>query len=203
MGRIGLLICLLFWGIRLPASDPAGRFKLSEPVQMRYQETRTLALLSEPWKGSGYLLADPSGTMVKLQLSPQRVIMVATPSRLLYFDSSSGERHRIRLPTSMPQAEGIVLLRQLLQGNFQPIRGHYHIEYVEEGKNWSLQLLPKDPESAPFRKVSMHGDLEGNRQVLEIVERDGDRSVTRMVLDARGDKLTYTIARLVQEAAGE
>ncbi len=203
MGRIVLWCCLLGWGAALWAADPASRLKLSEPVQMRYRETRRLALLSQPWQGTGYLLADPAGTLVKLQLSPRRVIMIATPDRLLYYDASTGERHRVSLPAPLPQAEGIVLLQHLLRGDLEPVRRDYRIGFQEGGRGWKLKLVPKTPDSAAFKEVSLSGDLEGRRQVLEMTERDGDTTITEMTLDDRGAGLAYTIARLLREAAGE
>ncbi len=203
MGRIALLCWLLWWGTQLLAADPASRLKLSEPVQMRYRETRILTLLAQPWQGRGYLLADVDGTLVKLQLSPQRVIMIATPDQLLYYDSSSGERHRVPLPAPVPQAEGIVLLQQLLRGDLEPVRRDYRIEYFETGQGWELKLVPKASISAAFKEVTLTGDLEGHRQVLEMTEQDGDRTITEMTLDDRGAKLAYTIARLLREAEGE
>ncbi len=203
MGRITVLCGLLWWCAVVCAADPAARLRLTEPVQLRYQETRSLALLSHPWQGSGYLLADPEGTLVKLQLSPERVIMIATPKELLYYASDSGERHRVSLPVPVPQLEGIILMQQLLRGELDPIRRRYRLDYREDKQGWALELTPRNPETAPFSKVSLRGDLQGQRQVLEITEQDGDHTVTEMTLDDRGARLTYTIARLVREAAGE
>lgn len=194
-----------WWILWLPAAlaaDPAEQLKLTVPVQFRYQETRTLALLSRPWHGSGFMLADPDGTLVKLQLAPERVIMIAAPAELLYYHPGRGERRRLQLPAPVPQAEGIELLRQLLKGELEPIRRRYLLDYRESKDGWRLDLTPKDPESSPFRAIALRGDSEG-RRVLEIVERDGDSSVTELALDEAGDRLRFTIARLYQEAAEE
>lgn len=202
MARLIFLLWLGCWARLGEADDPAQRLKLTEPVQLSYQETRTLALLAQPWQGRGFLLADPEGTLVKLQLSPQRVIMVATPSELLYFDPGSGERHQVPLPAPVPQAEGIVLLQQLLRGDLESIRRRYRVDYGEDGQGWRLQLTPLKGQG-PYREVSLRGEGEGKRQVLVILEKDGDRTVTEMTLDERGPQLSYTIERLLREALGQ
>ncbi|MFN3919353.1 MAG: hypothetical protein ACK4JF_03570 [Methylohalobius sp.] len=200
--KIGLW-WLSLWLSAALAADPGERLKLTAPVQFRYEETRTLALLSQPWHGSGFMLADADGTLVKLQLAPERLIMIAAPQELLYYAPGSGERRRLPLPAPVPQAEGIVLLRHLLKGELEPIRRQYHLDYRESGQGWRLNLIPKNPDSAPFRAIALRAAPEKNRRVLEIVERDGDRSTTELILDEQGDRLRLTIARLRQEAAGE
>ncbi len=59
--KIGLW-WLTLWLSAALAADPGERLKLTAPVQFRYEETRTLALLSQPWHGSGFMLADADGT---------------------------------------------------------------------------------------------------------------------------------------------
>lgn len=194
---------LALWLPAALAADPTERLQIVEPLQFRYEETRILALMAQPWHGSGFMLADPDGTLVKLQLAPERIIMIAAPGELLYHDPGSGERRRLPLPAAVPQVEGIVLLKHLLRGEFEPIRRQYHLDYRESKEGWQLDLTPKDPESAQFRAIALHADPEDRRRVLEIVEHDGDRSVTELILDERGDRLRFTIARLRQEATGE
>ncbi|WP_152486084.1 LolA family protein [Methylohalobius crimeensis] len=194
---------IALWLPAVLAGDPAERLNISEPIQFRYQETRLLALLAEPWQGSGFMLADPDGTLVKLQLAPQRIIMIAAPDELLYYDPGIGERRRLPLPAEVPQVEGIVLLQHLLRGELEPIRRRYRLDYRETADGWRLDLSPKKPESAPFRTVVLRGDAEGRRRVLEITEPDGDRSMTELILDDQGDRLRFTIARLREEAVGK
>jgi len=202
VARLIVLVWLACWARLGLGDDPAQRLKLSEPVQLSYKETRTLALLAQPWRGRGYLLADPQGTLVKLQLSPQRVIMAATPRELLYFDPASGERYRLPLPAPPPQAEGILVLQQLLRGDLESIRRRYRVDYEEDEQGWRLKLAPLSDDS-PYRQVLLRGDAQGKRQVLVVIEQDGDRTVTEMTVDERGSQLSYTIARLLQEALGQ
>ncbi len=193
---------LILWLPAALATDPTERLQITQPVQFRYEETRTLALMAQPWRSSGFMLVDPGGTLVKLQLAPERIIMIAAPDELLYHDPGRGERRRLPLPAAVPQVEGIVLLKHLLKGEFEPIRRQYHLDYRKSKAGWQLDLTPKDPESAPFRAIGLRADSE-RRRVLEIVERDGDRSTTELILDEQGDQLRFTIARLRQEASGE
>lgn len=194
---------LALWLPAALAADPAEQLKLTAPVQFYYTETRTLSLLAQPWRGSGFMLADPDGTLVKLQLAPERIIMIAAPGELLYYDPSRNERRRLLLPAPFPQVEGIVLLKHLLKGELEPIRRRYHLDYRTHEAGWQLDLTPKDPAAAPFQAIGLRADATGGQRVLEIIERNGDRSVTELTLDERGDRLRFTIARLRQEATGE
>ncbi|HHH38622.1 MAG TPA: outer membrane lipoprotein carrier protein LolA [Sedimenticola sp.] len=193
---------LWLWLCWLPvwAADPAARLQLDQPRQFHYEETRHLALLARPWQGSGFLLADPDGTLVKLQLLPERLILVATPDELLYYHPASGERRRLPLPTALPQVQGIVLLQRLLRGDLQAVAADFSLDERETAAGWRLVLTPKHPDSH-FRRVTLGED--NGRRYLEIVEADGDR--TRMILtpDEQGPHLRVRIARLVQQAWGE
>ncbi|MBS1212515.1 MAG: outer rane lipoprotein carrier protein LolA, partial [Proteobacteria bacterium] len=61
-------------------------------AEFRYEETHTLELMAEPWHGQGYLLSAPDGSLVKLQLTPQRVIMAISGGQMYYYDPGQGQR---------------------------------------------------------------------------------------------------------------
>lgn len=194
---LSLLLAHATW-----ADPPAiyQRLRLDQTSQFRYLESRSLALLDQPWLGSGYLLAAPDGTLIKLQLSPHRVIMAATARELLYFDSHSGERRRLALPARHPQVAAIGLLQDLLSGRWQRIETQYQAQLQESTGGWRLTLTPTAVTDAPFAKITLEGD--DRRRILTLEEADGDRSRTEMELDQRGATLQYTIARLLREAGG-
>ncbi len=177
------------------------RLHLDQPAQFQYKETRQLKLFTSPWQGDGYMLASPGGVMIKLQLSPHRVIMAATPDELLYFDSRTGERRRLSLPSPYPQVQGVLLLRHLMQGDLDEVRRHYKMSVTQDGRQWQIRLLPLDPEATPFKKVTLQG--QGKQRLLTLEEKDGDLSRTEFILDQQGPDLQYAIARLLREARGE
>lgn len=198
--RRWLWLWLWLWGAPAWAGDPLTELVLDRPYQFRYQETRRLALLTEPWHGSGFLLADPDGTLVKLQLLPERLVLVATPDALLYYRPADGERRRLPLPSSLPQVQGIVLLQRLLRGDLEAVRRDFLLETDETKAGWRLVLTPKGTE-APFRRVIL--GTENGARYLEIQEANGDRSRTTLILDEYGDHLKVRIARLYRQAQGE
>ncbi|BCX80851.1 hypothetical protein MIT9_P0429 [Methylomarinovum caldicuralii] len=193
---------LLLWLCVSPvwAGDLAAKLALDQPRQFRYQETRHLALLAKPWRGSGFMIADPDGTLVKLQLLPERLVLIATPEELLYYDPVASERRRLALPSSLPQVQGIVLLQHLLRGDLEAVSREFNLEEQETETGWRLVLTPKRPDS-PFRRVILGEDDKG--RYLTVEERDGDCSLTRLTPDEAGARLKVRIARLLQQAKGE
>ena len=200
--KTGIGFLLLFAPFCQAGPDTIYRqLRLNQPTQYLYKETRQVKLLTNPWQGDGYMLASPDGVMIKLQLSPHRVIMAATPDELLYFDSRSGERHRLLLPSNYSQVQGVLLLRHLMQSDLEAVQRNYKMTVTQNDGHWKIQLFPLDPDAAPFKKVVL--EEKDKQRVLTLEEKDGDISRTAFVLDQEGADLRFTIARLLREARGE
>lgn len=182
-------------------ADRLARFRQTAAIEYRYEETRTLELLAAPWKGKGYLLSSPDGTLVKLQLSPERVVMAVSGERLYYH--AQEQRQSAPLDAVGSLARPIGALRALLQGCAEELKASYEIRTEISGKRDIVILTGKPQENgkpAPSLEVS---DETARRRRIVIRQPDGEKTVYLLEKAAEGKHLEPWIQRLRAEAAGD
>ncbi|WP_054775066.1 hypothetical protein, partial [Methylogaea oryzae] len=176
----------------------------SGPAQFHYEETRRLELAAAPWHGEGYMLSGADGSLVKLQLLPKRVIMAIVQDRMYYWDPEQRQRSSAPLSFAGSAAGQIAVFRAILQGQAETLAPDYDFAADRQGKRWSLRVTPKPGqggEEAPSVEIS--GDEDTNRRRIAISQPDGESTEYRMERTDEGQRLEYSIQRLLLEAAGE
>jgi hypothetical protein len=177
---------------------------LQKTTSFRYQETRHLELLDSPWQGGGLLLASKDGTLVKLQMRPERKIMAITPGEMIYFDSETEERRRLPLSTPHPMTRQALIFQELLQGRLDRISTDYDITFQKTAPDWTLTLKPKATHDKPvFTEIVMKGSVDSATRDIHLTENGGDSSDLAMQLLETGPQLEFMIERLLREAIGQ
>ncbi len=177
---------------------------LQKTTSFRYDETRNLEMLDTPWQGGGLLLASKDGTLVKLQMRPQRKIMAITPGEMIYFDSETEERRRLPLSTPHPMTRQALIFQELLQGRLDKISTDYDIAFKKKAPNWTLTLKPKATHDKPvFTEIIMRGSIDNTTRKIHLKETGGDSSTLSMQLLEIGPQLEFMIERLLREALGQ
>ncbi|WNV04037.1 outer membrane lipoprotein carrier protein LolA [Candidatus Methylospira mobilis] len=166
-----------------------------------YEETRVLELVEAPWHGSGYLLTDTDGTLVKLQLSPERIIMAITAQRMYYYAAAQGQRYSAPLDFSDPMIAQVGTLRAVLQGHTAELYADYDIAIDQRETEWLLRLTGKSSSNAGLLLEVSGDDAKPQRKIM-IRQPDGEKSEYRM-LPASERQVGTNVARLLAEAAGE
>ena len=180
--------------------------RLQQPgaTEFRYEETRHLDLLSSPWKGWGYMLSSSDGSLVKLQLSPQRVIMAISGGQMLYFDAQQKQRQAIPISYAGEAQRQIAAFRALLQGRREELQASYDLAVSHQDSRRTLKLNPKPAkkdEALPGIEVSF--DQKDQKRQIVIREVDGEFTEYQMEKTSEGPSLEMSIQRLLQEAVGD
>ena len=177
---------------------------LEKTTSFRYAETRNLEMLDAPWQGGGLLLASKDGTLVKLQMQPQRKVMAITPGEMIYFDSETEERRRLPLGTPHPMTRQALIFQELLQGRMDRISTDYDMVFQKTTPNWTLTLKPKATHEQPvFLEIIMRGSADNATRNIFLRESTGDSSSLNMQLLDTGPQLEFMIERLLREAIGQ
>lgn len=185
-------------------SEVLARLRQSGQASFQYKETRELELAASPWQAQGIMLTDQAGTLVKLQLQPNRVVMAVSGDSLYYWDAAQNQRHSMPIGYADQAAEQILIFRNILQGRIQELQAGYELTADIQNQHWSLHLQAKPGqagENAP--SIDISGDADPDKRQILIRQADGETTEYRIeTADAR-QTAAYTIPQLLQEAAGE
>lgn len=171
-------------------------------AEFRYEETRVLELVAEPWHGWGYLFSSADGSLVKLQMFPQRAVMAISGGQMLYYDREQNRRRSAPLGFAGAAQRQITAFRSILQGRIDELRGLYELDAERKDGRWILRLIPKAGQT-DAAAIEMTGEEKAPQRTLKIREAGGESSEYRLEKTGEGQALELTIQRLLLEAAGE
>jgi hypothetical protein len=177
-------------------------FRQTAAAGYQYQEVRALELVDAPWHGAGLLFSGADGTLIKLQLSPERIIMAITASRMYYYHAAQGQRYSAPLDFTAPMLAQIGTFRAILQGRADELYANYAVAVEQHGSRWKLHLAGKTPDNAGL-KLEVSGD-DVKAQCKLLMQQADDEKTEYVIEPATARQLTgLSQARLLAEAAGE
>lgn len=175
--------------------------RMSATTSYRYQETRILDLVDAPWHGSGYLFSGTDGTLIKLQLTPERIIMAVTATRMYYYNAAEEQRYSAPLDFTVPGVEQIGAFRSILQGRTTELYADYTVDIQQRESRWTLHLTGKAPHNAGLL-IEVSGDEAKPQRKIIIQQADGEKSEYNMKPAAAKQPPETSVERLLAEAAG-
>jgi Outer membrane lipoprotein carrier protein LolA-like len=144
-----------------------------------FTETRHSSLLKEPLVTTGELRFSPPDTLERRVDAPFPERYRVEGDRMTIERPGAGAPRTLSL-TSQPLLANLVdTVRAMLRGDLPALARLYRIELAGDRDDWALTLLPSDPAMVEFVS-SVH--VTGHRGMLarmEVVEPNGDRTVTR------------------------
>jgi outer membrane lipoprotein-sorting protein len=145
-------------------------------VVARFTERKELALLSEPLETRGTLYFVPPDRMLRLTTEPSRSRLVIAGERMAFRDEAGGEA--VDLAASPLAREFVENFIVLFNGDLAALRARYEPAFRSEGDAWRLELRPRHrPLADVVERVTLEGEGRALRR-MEMLERDGDRTVT-------------------------
>ena len=178
------------------------RMRPQQAVKIYYQEKRFIALLTEPWQGSGYIYAALPHSMVKEQWYPQRELMGAHAEMLLYFDPFAKVRHQMTLTMNDPMGLYITAFKAMLTGDQALLQKFFEIEFKAadaQNKNWSLLLKAKKTAHQSLTQVSISGPAGKEASSMSFYMQDGDRTEFSFQKQTEGSQPQLKIKQLLLE----
>lgn len=171
-------------------------------VRIAYRETRTMALLEQPWQGSGYLYSLPPDLLIKEQLLPERVLMGVKDEQMLYFDPVNAVRHRGRLEEDSPLSLTIAVFKALINGDAALLQRFYRIQFKNSAPGWAMTLTSARDSVSGFNIV-ISGKSKQQIDSFIIQQADGELSELALHAQSAGDAIDAAIEHLSRELLGE
>lgn len=154
-----------------------------------YTEEHFIGVLDRPLKSSGELFYDAPGRLEKRTLVPKPESAVLDNGTLTVH---RGKRTYVAQLADYPQLVPLIdSIRALLAGDLPALERLFSVEWHSGGTQgggtqWQLRLTPRDPAMAQAVKVLEVRGADGNLQVFEIRQSDGDRSVLTLGAEIPG-----------------
>lgn len=147
--------------------------------QVAYHETRESPWLTTPVVSSG-TLHDMGGYLEKRVATPRRETWRLWPDKIEWVDADGGRSKVIGHDKAADLAALSHLMRRVVAGDFTGLERDYLIDISGNESLWSARLTAR--RSDAIRAVN-HVELQGTAgrlQVIVVVERQGERTTTRL-----------------------
>jgi len=205
-GQLFLIVCILPTLAHSAESleEVMARMAAHKAIKTSYKETRYLDLLDEPWSGTGFFYAKPPSQLVKLQLSPERVVMAANQKSLWYYDAKHGLNFDGKISQDDPVTMGVASFQALINGDLKRLQSLYQLRFNTGNGYWSLLFLPK-PEIKLMKLPQMEVSGQEGKAAQKIVVQQPDsvdHSEYLLGKTVEGTKPDSEIAELMREAKG-
>ena len=181
-----VLLALSIWPVSaqttLTLEQVLAPLKQSPPVRAPFVEERHLSLLSEPVIVSGELAFNPPDRLEKRVTSPEPELLVVDGDEMTIESARAGSRRmNVRL---YPAVNALMTgLRATLTGNAARLRDVFFVSVDGNEQEWTLTLRPR---AQSVLEVVELVRISGTRNLVnrtEIVDKNGDRTVTRLLRD--------------------
>lgn len=176
--------------------------KSDQATRIAYKETKTLELMDQPWKGSGFMYSLPPDLMVKEQLLPKRVLMGIKGDKMFYFDQKNNFRHQGELDSNDLISLNVAVFKALITADEALLHSMYQVNFTSTLKGWSMNLQPKNNNELGFSTL-VSGATNQQIDKISIKQADGDSSDFTLQKDASGKRVKNIATRLYQELQGE
>ena len=163
-------------------------FARSGGVQARFHEIRYVSLLTAPLESEGMLYFAAPDLLARHTTRPGRSSVVVRGSHVVLRDETGVQD----LPVGSSELAPALIdhLAGLLRGDLEALRARHTIRFDLHGQGWELRL---EPRSRVVRSVIDSIRIEGRGDELvamEVVETNGDRTVTSFSEVQRGRTFT-------------
>jgi outer membrane lipoprotein-sorting protein len=150
-------------------------------LEARFVEEKHIAMLARPLESEGILYFARPGLLLRRVTKPRRSEVLITPKRL-HFADAEGDK-TIDLGTRPDLRPFVQSLVWILTGDQYALARTYQMTFVPAAGRtpWTLTLAPR---GAPLSQLIEHVRIAGDGlrvSQIEVLEKTGDRTVTRIV----------------------
>ena len=152
--------------------------------QARFVETRHLAMLTNPIELKGSLRYERPNRLAKQVHSPFQELLSIDGDKVTLVNRK-GESRVISLreqPALTALVEG---LRATLAGDRAQLERHYKLAFSGPREDWTLRLAPREAKVRAYVETITLAGAGARIERIEVLEAGGDRSVTRILHDAK------------------
>jgi outer membrane lipoprotein-sorting protein len=160
----------------LTLDELLGHMAKTRGVVADFREEKQIALLEQPLESTGTVYFAPPGRFTRVTRTPAATRLVLDGTRMRFEDATGQSGADLGAnPVARQFAENMVAL---WSGDRARLEKLYRLDFRADGARWQLVLLPRQAALAHFiERLMLRGDGP-EMQEMELVEADGDRTLT-------------------------
>ena len=161
----------------LTLGELLSRMAKTRGVVADFRERKQISLLDQPLEATGTIYFAPPNRFTRVTRSPAATRLVLDGAHMQFEDAAGANTLDLAAnPVARQFAENMVAL---WSGDRARLEKLYRLEFTADAARWQLVLVPRSPTLARFiEKLALRGDGAEMRE-LELVEADGDRTLTQ------------------------
>jgi hypothetical protein len=152
--------------------------------ETRFVETRHLAMLTHPIELKGTLRYERPHRLAKHVHSPFEELLSIDGEKVTLVNRK-GESRVISLREQPALAALVDSLRATLAGERAQLERHYKLSFSGPREHWTLRLAPRESRVRAYVETITLAGAGARIERIEVLEAGGDRSVTRILHDAK------------------
>ena len=168
------------WGVAQLMQD-LGQVKRS---QARFTERKYLKVLKQPLQSSGTLTYVAPDRLEKRTLKPKPEALIID-GKTLTVETAQGKRHMLKLQDYPVLWAFVESIRATLGGDVATLERFYKVELEGNPGRWQLFLAPRERSMSQVISQIRIGGAGARLELIEVQEAKGDRTVTKVIEEAR------------------
>lgn len=178
-GAIGLLWMAAVSAHALNAPELQRLLQASPRPSVEFQESRESPWLSAPVTSRGTMRSTPASLEKRVE-SPRQETWRLLPDRIEWQAASGGPVKEILFSQAPALAALADVMRRVVAGDIVALQRDFDVQISGDDRVWRAQLKPRKPEvGRQIEQVELQGTGR-TLQVIIVVERQGERTTTRL-----------------------
>ncbi len=170
--------CCMGTAYALTASELQRLMQSAPAADIPFYEQRQSPWLTAPVESRGIVRSLPQGLEKQVE-SPKQETWRLLPDRLEWRGPVGGGSKQILFSKAPALAVLSDAIRHVVAGNFLALERDFNVSVQGDTKQWTAHLQPKTAEVARYLEHLKMQGAGSQLLVLEVVERKGERTITR------------------------
>lgn len=177
-----------------PLSVLMQQLKSDSAIKIRYQETRHLELVDDPWQGNGFLYSLAPNIMIREQLTPKHLLTGIKDNQMYYFNPENKQYYQTEFDDNSPENLHIAVFKALINADEAMLQRLYDIQFSYTDTAWVINLNAKK-EAKLDLKIIIFGLPKQMANTIRIIQ-EGEVTEFDLQQEAEGIKVYQAIEHL-------
>lgn len=168
--------------IELPCDLEEIAAKISDQPELNeFHQLKSIAVLTQPLKSSGYLLLADNDRLVWQTQTPIKSTTVISPNS---FEQYNKHDNPVSTPANSNNKTSLLIsstFLSILSGDFESLNTNFKVDATCNSSGWDLNLSPTNHE---IQRVIKHIQIKGNSSIERLVFTEANDDVTRIIFDS-------------------